>query len=212
MLICDFVLVASYSHHLIMDYSNYAKQFLGIQEGSETHKQIIDEYNKIKPLPRNYKVKYNDAWCATFVSFVMSKCNAINAPYECSVYYMYQKAKTNKQIVNTPMINDLVVYDWGNNGTYDHVGIIADATKAYLKVYEGNKNDTVGVRYIDRNSKEIKAFIRVPTKDVDINEIANDVIRGRYGNGIFRKYQLESMGYNYNEIQKLVNEKLRSLK
>lgn len=39
--------------------------------------------------------------------------------------------------------------------------------------------------------------------------IANKVIRGEYGNGAERKRRLESEGYSYNEVQKLVNQILR---
>lgn len=43
-------------------------------------------------------------------------------------------------------------------------------------------------------------------------EIANLVIRGDYGNGDERKKKLEAEGYNYNDIQKIVNEKLNAKK
>ena len=39
-------------------------------------------------------------------------------------------------------------------------------------------------------------------------EIANEVIRGYWGNGNERKTKLKQAGYDYNAIQKLVNEKL----
>lgn len=39
--------------------------------------------------------------------------------------------------------------------------------------------------------------------------VANKVIRGEYGNGAERKRKLESEGYDYNEVQKLVNQILR---
>ena len=39
-------------------------------------------------------------------------------------------------------------------------------------------------------------------------EIANEVIAGKWGNGAARKAKLEAAGYNYNEIQTKVNEKL----
>ena len=47
-----------------------ARAYMGIREGSEQHHFIIDTYNAEKPLPRGYAVKYTDAWCATFVSFL----------------------------------------------------------------------------------------------------------------------------------------------
>lgn len=39
-------------------------------------------------------------------------------------------------------------------------------------------------------------------------EIAEEVIAGKWGNGLDRKKRLEAAGYNYNKIQDLVNEKL----
>lgn len=42
----------------------------------------------------------------------------------------------------------------------------------------------------------------------DINTIADEVIAGKWGNGNDRKVNLENAGYNYNEVQALVNQKL----
>lgn len=197
-----------------MNYKDFALQFVGIKQGSTKHKEIINGYNNgVKPLPRSYRVTYSDSWCATFVSYIMLKCGAINAPYECSCYYMKKKATTNKQIVKTPKINDLIIYDWNNNGTLDHVGIITEISGNVLTVVEGNKSKQVGVRTINKNSFEIDCYIRVPnnntTVSTDLTTIAKDVIKGKYGNGNERKQVLESMGYNYKEVQTKVNELLK---
>ena len=42
-----------------------------------------------------------------------------------------------------------------------------------------------------------------------IDEIAKEVIRGNYGNGEERKKKLAAAGYNYEQVQKRVNEMLR---
>ena len=39
----------------------------------------------------------------------------------------------------------------------------------------------------------------------DINNIARDVIQGKFGNGLTRKRKLEALGYDYLEVQKEVN-------
>lgn len=39
-------------------------------------------------------------------------------------------------------------------------------------------------------------------------EIANEVIKGLWGNGADRKNKLQAAGYDYNAIQKIVNAKL----
>ena len=62
-----------------------AVAFLGTNERDGSHRQIIDIYNSISPLPRNYKMTYTDPWCAAFVSVVakLSKMLSI-IPAECS--------------------------------------------------------------------------------------------------------------------------------
>lgn len=200
-----------------MKFKDFALSYVGVRQGTKRHKEIIDGYNNgVKPLPRYYRVTYTDAWCATFVSYVMYKCGAVNAPYECSCYYMTEKAKKNKQIVKTPKVNDLVIYDWGNNGSLDHVGIIYKIDGNTLYVVEGNKSNQVGTRTINKNNSEIECFIRVKQKDdntsanttTNIDAIAKRVINGDYGNYPERKTNLEKEGYNYNEVQKRVNELL----
>ena len=41
-----------------------------------------------------------------------------------------------------------------------------------------------------------------------IEELAKDVIAGKYGNGAERKRKIEAEGYNYNIVQQKVNEML----
>lgn len=203
-------------------FSQFALDFVGTKQGDKRHKQIIDGYNnKCNPLPRGYRVKYSDNWCATFVSYVLTMCNAINPPLECSCYYMTKLATKNKQIVKTPKINDLIIYDWGNNGTLDHVGIIYKIVGNTLYVVEGNKSKQVGTRTIDKSNKEIECFIRVKqekatpatatpaTKTINLEKVAKDVIKGVYGDGQKRKDKITSLGYDYKEVQKLVNEILK---
>lgn len=200
-----------------MTYSEKALQYVGVKQGSKQHKAIVDYYNtEIKPLPQGYKMKYTDSWCACFVSVIMDMCKGVNIPYECSVKRMTDKARKNKQIVKTPQMNDLIVYDWKNNGTLDHVGIICGVNGDTYAVVEGNMSKKVGVRYINKSSNEIECYIRVnqssimeiPTDDL-ITRLANDVIRGKYGTGKTRK---QLLGDKYDTVQKKVNEILGSSK
>lgn len=48
------------------------------------------------------------------------------------------------------------------------------------------------------------------TKTTDLEKIAKDVIKGVYGNSKERKDKLTSLGYDYNEVQKLVNKMLKN--
>ena len=44
---------------------------------------------------------------------------------------------------------------------------------------------------------------------LSIEEVAKEVIAGKYGNGVTRKNNLEKLGYNYSEVQSLVNKILK---
>ncbi|MCQ2737291.1 MAG: phage tail tip lysozyme [archaeon] len=46
------------------------------------------------------------------------------------------------------------------------------------------------------------------TKKLSNEEMADEVISGKYGNGETRKQMLTALGYNYQDIQNIVNEKL----
>lgn len=194
-----------------MNYSNYAMRYIGVKEYSKKHKYIINEYNKIIPLPRNYKVKYSDAWCATFVSFVLNKCNSVDTVYECSASKMYAKCKKENYLVNPEnvKVNDIVFYDWYDDNSVNHVGIICKIQDTLIKVIEGNKSDKVGYRTISKFNRYIEGFARIPKKNHNYDSIVNDVINGKYGNGSKRRKALTELGYDYTLIQKLVNAKLR---
>lgn len=145
-----------------MTYSEYASQFIGVKQGSARHKKVIDTYNTIKPLPRGYRVKYTDNWCATFVSFVLKQCRCKRKIYECGAERMRRKAQ--KYIVTDQTkgkVNDIIFYDWDLNHWCDHVGIISAVSKTSYTVIEGNKNKRVETRVISKKSKLIADIVRV---------------------------------------------------
>lgn len=150
------------------EIAEYTKKYIGVVQGTAQHKAIIDGYNQITPLPRGYKVKTSDAWCATFVSFVFSKFTK-NFPFECSCSKMLEKAKTQGIFVEnddyTPNIGDVILYDWddgGKNdcvGSPDHVGIVTNINENTITVIEGNKNKKVDTRTIQINGRYIRGYI-----------------------------------------------------
>lgn len=194
----------------MIDYKTYASSWIGTRQGSGRHKQIVDGYNAIKPLPDGYRLTYNDPWCAGFASFVLSKCGAKNAPFSASVPRMKEKARKAKQIVKYPRVNDLVLYDWQGDGVPDHVGIIFSINGDLMQVIEGNMSRAVGVRTINKKSRYINCYIRVPVESPDLESVARDVIRGRYGNGDERKKNLTAAGYDPVAVQGVVNKILKT--
>lgn len=147
-----------------------AKKWFGKNEADGSHKEIIDIYNQRKPLPRGYKVKYTDSWCATFVSAVFITLGYdYDFPVECSCGKMIELA-ANKGIwreddTYIPAIADIILYDWDDNGKgnntgwADHIGIVTGVNNGKITVIEGNLNNKVGYRDIAVNGKYIRGYI-----------------------------------------------------
>lgn len=157
------------------DIVKIAKEWIGCKKSDGSHKKIIDTYNAHKPLARNYKVKYTDAWCATFVSVCSIKAGFTDIlPTECSCNQMIQKFKSigrwkeNDDYV--PSAGDVIFYDWqdsgvgDNTGSSDHVGIVEKVVGLTITVIEGNKGNAVGRRTIQVNGKYIRGY-GVPAYD-----------------------------------------------
>jgi hypothetical protein len=198
-----------------------AKAWVGYKESNGTHKKIIDVYNSHKPLARGYAVKYTDAWCATFVSAVSVKLGYTDImPTECSCYYMVELyKKLGRWVENenrTPNPGDILFYDWEDNGkgdnkgAPDHVGIVEKVNGNKITVIEGNYKNGVNRRTLSVNGKYIRGY-GIPKYDVEksvksVDELAKEVLNGKWGNGLVRKQKLTAAGYNYAEVQKRVNE------
>lgn len=143
------------------------------KEGSARHKEIIDLYNTLSPLPRGYKVTYTDAWCAATWSAAAAKAGyTAIMPVECSCYYLIEAAKEmgiwQENDAYIPDPGDAVLYDWDdgvnyattdNTGAPEHVGGVWKVEGNTIYVIEGNKNDAVGVRELKVNGRYIRGFI-----------------------------------------------------
>lgn len=201
----------------------YLKKYIGIKEGSAEHKAILAVFNNSKLCTR-YKMTVNDSWCATGVSsaFIASGLTNIFPCVECSCENMIKLAKKAKIWVEQdnyiPSTGDLIFYDWDDNGVgdckswSDHVGIVVSVINNKIKVIECNKSNTVGYRTISVNGKYIRGFItpkyNTEIKKKTIDEIAKEVIAGKWGNGAYRRQALKKAGYDYNAVQRKVNELL----
>ena len=146
-----------------------AEKFLGIAEGSSEHHAIIDGYNVHQPLAQGYEVKYDDDWCATFVSFIAINRELTDLiPTECSCQRQIDLWKELERWVEEdtylPLPGDIIYYDWDvrtlgdSNGWADHVGIVVGTHGPFIKVIEGNKDDAVGYRYIIRWDPRIRGY------------------------------------------------------
>ena len=203
-----------------------AQAWLGKNEKDGSFKVIIDTYNSHKPLARGYKVKYTDEWCATFVSAVSIKLGYTDIiPTECGCPQMIEHFKKlgcwieNENIV--PKTGYIILYDWQDNGVgdnkgrADHIGIVEKVSGNTITVIEGNYKQAVSRRTIKVNAKYIRGYgspkyDAEPTATKSVEAIAKEVIAGKWGNGATRKDKLTKAGYNYAEIQAMVNKLLKT--
>lgn len=146
-----------------------AAEYLGTEEGSDGHRTIIDRYNAHEPLAQGYEVKYDDDWCATFVSFCAIEAGLTDSiPTECGcerqIGLWKELERWEEEDTYLPLPGDIIYYDWdvrtlGNStGWSDHVGIVVGTHGPFIKVLEGNKDDAVGCRYILRWDPRIRGY------------------------------------------------------
>lgn len=155
-----------------------ARSWIGLNEADGSHKKIVDIYNSQDKLPRNYKLKYTDAWCAGTVSALAIACGATDIiPVEVSCGKLIELAKAMGIWVEAdnhiPSPADLILYDWGDNngkgdntGWPDHVGICEYVVGDSITVIEGNFQNAVGRRLIKVNGKYIRGYI-TPAYDAE---------------------------------------------
>ena len=147
----------------ILDLANLS---VGIKEGTPEHKNIIDTYNTIQPLPAGYKVKYTDSWCCAFISYLFQQCGCLDliAGGECGVERLVNKTKDAGIWIEDgtiiPQVGDIIVYDWQRkDGWADHIGIV-NIVGEFMEVIEGNYDNSVKVRGVTFGDSVIKGFIR----------------------------------------------------
>ena len=147
-----------------------ADSWLGTLEGGEEHAAILEIYNNHTPLAQSYLVKQTDDWCATFASAIAIQCAMTDIiPTECGcerqigLWQDLQRWEENDNYV--PLPGDYIYYAWGEDfnfddctGWADHVGIVVGTAGPFIKVIEGNKDDSVGYRIIPWNHPEIRGY------------------------------------------------------
>ena len=155
------------------------------------------------------------AYCAMFASWVLAQagveCAGMPGAYCPSIHHKQTLAAAQLQP------GDLVLFDWQDDGTDDHIGIVAsnDTASKTVKTIEGN---TSGGRVAERTRaySAICGGIR-PAYDgqgstgamtVD-RALVLKVVNGDYGNDPDRKRNLEARGYDYEAVRAAVNAYLR---
>ena len=209
-----------------------AAYYMGAKQGSAQHKDIIKIFNQVKP--DGWAMTYSAAWCAAFASACAIKAFGIDKakkyfPLSANCGTIISKARNMGIWVENdayrPDKGDWILYDWDdsgrgdNQGGPDHVGIVESVSGSKIKVIEGNKSKAVGERTLTINGRYIRGFVipkysamAASEKKKSVAVLAQEVINGEWGSGSERKRRLEAAGYDYNSVQKKVNEILAAKK
>lgn len=146
------------------------QSWVGYSEKNKKHRKIIDIYNSHKPHPRNYKVKYSDAWCDACVSAAAIASGNVGAVgLECGVpshvSIFKKKGIWLEDGTIKPKPGDIIVFAWSksrqpNNASASHIGIVESVSKGKITTIEGNYKDMVGRRTISVGWGYIRGYAR----------------------------------------------------
>jgi cell wall-associated NlpC family hydrolase len=86
-------------------------------------------------------------WCACFTSWCADQCGYLESGIIpkfslCSDGVDWFKGKGQWQDKNyEPQAGDIIFFDWGNDGSIDHVGIVEKCENGTVYTVEGNSGD-----------------------------------------------------------------------
>ena len=157
------------------------------------------------------------AYCAMFASWVLAKagveCDGMPGAYCPSIHHSQTLRAADLKA------GDLVLFDWEDDGTDDHIGIVASNDKAAktVKTIEGN---TSGGRVAERTRaysticggirpKYGKAQAAEPAAKEVTRALVEKVVNGKWGNDPGRSDKLRAEGYDPEAVRVAVNAYLR---
>ena len=172
------------------DVLDVMRSWIGYSEANGKFRQIIDLYNSYQPLARGYAVQYTDEWCDTAVSAAAIQAGCVDLiGTECGcekhIEIFKEKGIWIEDGTIVPLPGDIILYNWDcqaqpNDGYSDHIGYVESVSGQMITVMEGNYNE----------------------------EVAGEVIQGKYANGEERRKKLCDMGYDPDAVQREVNRQL----
>lgn len=161
------------------------------------------------------------AWCDAFVDwcFYSAFGKDIAPKMLCGTFDDYTVNSANfykkeGRWFTSPVLGDQIFFK--NSNGICHTGIVCRVYSNMVHTIEGNKNNEVKYCSYDLKDSYIAGYGRprwelvngnIPIKSIE--EVAKEVIAGKWGVGDVRKQLLTENGYDYNMVQAKVNELLK---
>lgn len=167
-------------------------------------------------------------WCDVFVDWLFITAfgktvgmKLLTQPYKgtgAGVGYSAQFYKAKGQFKASPAVGDQIFFNNGNSWT--HTGIVVAVKNGMVYTIEGNAGNNadrvvecrypVGASYIGGYGRPDWSLVPADTPEISktIDQLAQEVIAGKWGTGTDRKNALTAAGYDYNAVQNRVNQML----
>lgn len=130
-----------------------ARGELGYKEGTNNNTKYGEAYG----------LNYNP-WCQMFVWWCAQQAgigeDIIPKTAACPTAYKWHKDRSQVISVYEAKPGDIIFYQWNNSRNADHVGIIEVVNGDMITAIEGNKNDAVERRNINKNNNCIFGICR----------------------------------------------------
>lgn len=153
-----------------------ARGELGYKEGANNNTKYGADYG----------LNYNP-WCQMFIWWIAQKAgiseDIIPKTASCPRTYNWFKERGQVVFASEAKIGDIIFYQWNGSKNADHVGIIENVQSNIITTIEGNFNDTVARRNINKTNSCIFAICRPAYKVESIEEtIPNTVAKVKFVN------------------------------
>lgn len=146
-----------------------ARGELGYKEGANNNTKYGAEYG----------LNYNP-WCQMFVWWCANKAgistDIIPKTASCPTAYRWFKGKNQVVSASNAKAGDIIFFTWDNSNNADHVGIIEVVNGNIITTIEGNKNNAVERRNINKDNRCIFAVCRPKYSIENTTEVIPDVV------------------------------------
>ena len=105
-------------------------------------------------------------WCAAFAINILKDAGILDTtglknPNYCPEIVRWAKEKGIwMERGSTPKPGDAILFDWGADGTSDHIGIVEKVEGGKITTIEGNSSDSVKRNSYDVGSSKIMGFVK----------------------------------------------------